>query len=64
MRESARIGGCSREPTMNATLPLLAAAPLANGTMSPVEYVRGLSPDEKEAVFRCLLREVVELHAD
>ncbi|MGL6096050.1 MAG: hypothetical protein ACRC7O_09675, partial [Fimbriiglobus sp.] len=31
---------------------------------NPVEYVRGLSPDDKQAVFLSLLREAVELNGD
>jgi hypothetical protein len=37
----------------------------ANGTpASPVEYVRGLTPEEKQAVFLALLREALQYNGD
>src|SRR5262249_15323593 len=45
--------------TPNAT----ATAPEANGKpASPVEYVRGLSPEEKGEVFIAILRELIEVN--
>jgi hypothetical protein len=39
--------------------------PTTNGTPpSPVEYVRGLKPEEKQAVFLALLREALQHHGD
>jgi hypothetical protein len=50
---------------MNATLPISSLPPSANGmTVSPVEYIRMLTPDDKQAVFLSLLREGLELNGN
>ena len=46
---------------MNATLPSPAVSTAA---ISPVEYVRGLTPEEKEAVFLSLLRETAHFNGN
>jgi hypothetical protein len=51
---------------MNASLPISAMAPLtSNGAaMSPVELVRAMTPEDKQAVFLVLLREALQIHGD
>jgi len=49
---------------MNATIaPTTNPLPAANGTpVSPVDYVKSLSPEDKHAVFVALLRELIEIN--
>ena len=44
--------------------PTGAAPPPAGAAPSPVEYVRGLSPEDKQAVFLALLREAIAYNGD
>ena len=45
--------------TPTATPPTTANGPPHPPAVSPVEYVRGLPPEDKEAIFLAILREVI-----
>jgi len=50
---------------MSATATALPPATAADGTpVSPADYVRGLSPEDKQVVFLTLLREALQLNGD
>ncbi len=61
----AELKGEDAMPAPAVIYPTAAVAAPANGqTLSAIEYVHTLPPDEKQAVFLALLREALQIHGD